>query len=180
LSNKPPSTVPKTDRRVRKTRTALIQAMVQLAERKRWASISVRELLEHADVGRSTFYAHFRSKDDLLFRSFEQMLLGLDAGIRDQRLAPVRELFAHAGESNKFHEALVRSKLTDRLYNRGIAVYARTIHDRLQRAPREDDPIPNRIRARALAGALFAMLEGWIADGRQQSPEQMDDLFHRL
>ena len=182
--DKHPESVPKhgctSDRRVRRTREALTAAMVTLATRKSWSSITVRELLEQADVGRSTFYMHFKSKDDLLFSTFETMLLSLDACVEDGRLAPVRELFAHAGESNAFHQALVRARMIDRLYNRGVAVCTETIAKRLEDDPRPDDPVPPTIRARALAGALFALLEGWVHSGRTQTPDQMDALFHLL
>lgn len=182
--DKDPQGVPKrsctADRRVRRTREALTNAMVTLATRKGWSSITVRELLEEADVGRSTFYVHFKSKDDLLFTTFEAMLRSLDSCVEDGRLAPVRELFAHAGESNAFHQALVRARMIDRLYNRGVAIYTETIARRLELAPRPADPVPPTIRARALAGALFALLEGWVRSGRPQTPEQMDALFHLL
>lgn len=182
--NKDPESVPKrsclTDRRVRRTQDALRDAMVSLTVERSWGSFTVRELLERADVGRSTFYSHYKSKDDLLFTSFERMLLALDSHVDAERLAPVRELFAHSGESNAFHQALVRARMIDRLYNRGISVYTNTIAARLDANPRPDDPVPATIRARALAGALFALLEGWVHGGRVQTPEQMDALFHLL
>src|SRR5436190_20055879 len=55
-----------TDRRVRKTGTRLHEALMSLIHDKRYDSIAVRDILDPADVGRSTFYAHFRDKDDLL------------------------------------------------------------------------------------------------------------------
>ena len=56
----------KVDRRVRYTKRALTQALVQLVQERPVSKISVKELCERADVNRSTFYAHFRNPHDLL------------------------------------------------------------------------------------------------------------------
>jgi AcrR family transcriptional regulator len=54
------------DRRVEKTKTSLHDALIGLAREKPYPSIAVKEILDRANVGKSTFYMHFRDKDDLL------------------------------------------------------------------------------------------------------------------
>ena len=54
------------DRRRQKTRRAIFEAFLALLERKRYDHITVQEILDRADVGRSTFYAHFETKEMLL------------------------------------------------------------------------------------------------------------------
>ncbi len=56
----------KEDRRVRRTRESLHKALISLALEKNYDSITVQEVLDRADVGRSTFYTHFQSMDELL------------------------------------------------------------------------------------------------------------------
>ena len=54
------------DRRQRKTREAIFRAFTELLTRESYARITIAEIIEAADVGRTTFYAHFETKDDLL------------------------------------------------------------------------------------------------------------------
>ena len=61
------------DRRQRKTREAIFMAFVGLLARKRFNQITVGEIIERADVGRATFYAHFETKDFLLKELCEEL-----------------------------------------------------------------------------------------------------------
>ena len=54
------------DRRVKKSRAAIYQAFLTLLNQKSYESLTVQEIIDLADVGRSTFYAHFETKEALL------------------------------------------------------------------------------------------------------------------
>ena len=54
------------DRRQRKSRQAVFLALTELLSEKDFARITVGEIIQRADVGRATFYAHFETKDFLL------------------------------------------------------------------------------------------------------------------
>jgi AcrR family transcriptional regulator len=62
-----------TDRRVQRTRRLFLDSLVSLIAERGYEAITIRDILEKADLGRSTFYAHFHSKDDLLLSGFADL-----------------------------------------------------------------------------------------------------------
>jgi AcrR family transcriptional regulator len=175
------------DARVRRTRDALGDALVTLMQEKPFDTITVQDVLDRAQVGRSTFYSHYSDKDDLLMSDaeefFESVSMMLSArGDTSDRVFPVREFFGHITEAKQFVDALMSAgKFNDNMeLARGM--FARGIERRLAELPR-GQAIPESERpviAFAHAGALLALLTWWIDRGMKQTPAEMDQLFHRL
>src|SRR5262250_1647546 len=93
----------KPDRRIRRTQHNLTHAMVDLVTEKRFDDITVQNLIDRAEIGRSTFYSHFRDKEDLFQRNWERFLdMCLEQIILDEvgkgSFFPVRFLFDHLKE----------------------------------------------------------------------------------
>ncbi|MBX9745760.1 MAG: TetR/AcrR family transcriptional regulator, partial [Hyphomonadaceae bacterium] len=88
------------DRRVARTRRTLQQALLALMLKNGYEAITVEDICAEADAGRSTFYAHFTSKDDLK-RS------GLDDHLRKMLIERQREAKAAAANGESFAFALV-------------------------------------------------------------------------
>src|SRR5690348_6733672 len=64
----------KQDRRSERTRRLLGEALISLMLERRYADLTVQDILDRANIGRSTFYAHYWDKDDLLASTMEQMI----------------------------------------------------------------------------------------------------------
>src|ERR687893_2956576 len=64
----------KSDRRSRRSRRLIVDALLALMQEKRYDRITVQEIIDRADVGRSTFYAQFRNKEDVLVSEIERVL----------------------------------------------------------------------------------------------------------
>jgi AcrR family transcriptional regulator len=159
----------------------LSHALVSLVLEKRYDAITVQDLLDRADVGRSTFYSHYRGKDDLLLRSFEGMLDMFDQRLPPggTRVAPVRELFEHVNQVRHFYQAMRRARILDRQWQVAIERLSASIERRLM-ARDSAGSIPPGVAAQALAGALCALLRWWVETDTPYSAEQMDRMFHTI
>lgn len=158
-----------------------------LMHEKPFDEITVQHVLDRAKVGRSTFYTHFVGKEDLFVTDvddFFQMMAGQLSrkGETSNRVAAVRELFAHAAEMREFLAALVASGRIHDVMQLAQGHYAKGIEQRLAVLP-QAKTIGSAARAaisQALAGAMLSLLLWWLDRGASASPEQMDAVFHHL
>jgi AcrR family transcriptional regulator len=175
------------DARVRRTRDALGDALVELMHEKPYAAIQVQEVLARAEVGRATFYAHFADKDDLFASDVDDFFALMAShlsrcGERSRRLAPVREFLEHLQEARAFVDALGASGKLHDVLALGRAHFARGIEQRLRElCPERRWPAAQRaLCAEGLAGAFLAQLDWWRSNGMPLTPAQMDERFHAL
>ncbi|HEV8426911.1 MAG TPA: TetR/AcrR family transcriptional regulator [Pyrinomonadaceae bacterium] len=177
----------KTDARVRRTRDALGDALIALMQEKPFDTITVQDVLDRAHVSRSTFYAHYSDKDDLLMSDaeefFEAISMALSShGDKSDRVFPVQEFFAHLSDVQPFFKALVKSGKYQENMELARGHFARGIERRLSELPRARSIPPNQLPAIAFthAGALLSLLTWWLDRGMRESPAEMDELFHRM
>lgn len=95
------------DRRVRRTRATLHRALIELMIERGYDRVTVQDVLNRADVGRSTFYAHFHSKDDLLVVSGTEYLR---SAIAERETDRVRTLFDLADTHPEVYRSLLGPK----------------------------------------------------------------------
>ena len=117
------------DRRVRRTRKLLHDAFISLVIEKGYEKTTIQDILDRADVGRSTFYVHYRDKEALLTANFDAMQEQLECEL-DQIAAtgpfdvalPAALLFEHAYRNQRVYRAMCGivlrnvSKLEDALH----------------------------------------------------------------
>jgi AcrR family transcriptional regulator len=174
------------DPRVRRTRGSLGDALVALMQEQPWGSITVQDVLDRAGVGRSTFYVHYKDKDDLFLSDAEEFLEGMSSCLSrsgpSERVAPVKELFAHVAEGRKLYDALIESGRIHDFFELAQGCFARGIERRLSELARSQKLPPGArpLLSEALAGALLSLLKSWLSHGARQPPQEMDALFHQL
>ncbi len=177
----------KLDRRIESTRNRLGNALVALIEKKPIEEVTVRQVLHHAGVGRSTFYVHYRDKDDLFLSVMEQGLEMWSTMLsrrqeKSNRVAPVAEFFAHVASAKRLYRALVDSGRIEAFFELAQGYFARGIEQRIRQCAGLRSPQPHELTAcsNAFAGALLSLLRWWLDRGAQESPRAMDELFHRM
>jgi AcrR family transcriptional regulator len=177
----------KTDARVRRTRDALGDALIALMQEKPFDTITVQDVLDRAHVSRSTFYAHYSDKDDLLMSDaeefFEAISMALSAhGDKSDRIFPVSEFFTHLSDVQPFFKALVKSGKYQENMELARGHFARGIERRLSELPGSKSIPANQLPAIAFthAGALLSLLTWWLDRGMRETPAEMDELFHRM
>ena len=175
------------DRRVQRTRDVLGDALIGLMHEKPFAAITVQQVTDRADVGRSTFYSHYRDKDDLFLSDVEDFFEGMATllsrrGETSNRVAPVRELFAQVAEARELYAALIAAGKINDVLELGQGHFARAIEQRLA----ELSPVPVKgsiplaATAHAHAGAMLSLLSWWVGHEKAGSPAQMDELYHKM
>jgi len=177
----------KLDLRIRRTRDRLGDALIELVRERPFDSITVQEVLARAEVGRSTFYAHFSGKEDLLWSDVDEFLASMAMQLTRERdasprVVPVREFFAHVAGERELWDAFVRAGKLHDFLELAQRHFALGIEARLaERTPaRELGADDRRAQANALAGSMLALLSWWLREGTPGSPEHMDELFHGM
>lgn len=174
----------KVDRRVRRTKRRLKAALFELVDERGYEAITIRDLTERADVGRSTFYSHYGSKEDLLFAGFDCWLLALAEGSATG-LGFVGPLLEHARAAKPFFRATIADGADPRVRRRTIEVFSRAIRIELARNGGRARPTPVEIdpeavldaRSRALAGALLGLVGWWLEEAEWVDAPVVEELF---
>ena len=180
------------DRRVARTRAMLQEAHLSLILKKDYEAITVEEICEAANVGRSTFYAHYTSKDDLRRSSLDHLrrllvdrqrnALATPGDVRDRSLGFSLTMFEHARDHIALYRALVGGC--------GGAIALGTIRDILSDLVRGElaatvdknfaDVIPRELVVRYVVGAYMAVMTWWLDGGAKLPPQRVDAMFRRL
>lgn len=176
------------DRRVARTRTALFDALVALLLRKDYDEIGIQEILDEADVSRSSFYAHFTSKDDLLERSLERLRSLLVQGRHNILQARTKDVDAAWDYSLAFFEHVAEYK---RVYYAAAGKHAGAIilgalHDVLVDFLRHSsklptpEGVPRDLIAEYLAGTLLVVMRWWLDRKPSLTASEVNTIFCKL
>lgn len=150
------------DRRTRKTREALYSAFVSLVVERGFEAITVQQIIEAADIGRTTFYAHFKSKEQLLGFGFSRLRAELDGLLAATTPVPgrwsfVAPLLQHAAGHAGLYGALVEGRggrLAEREFG---AIVEEMVARELGNAPHRRTAVA--LLSGALSGAVRSVVE---------------------
>ncbi len=116
----------KEDLRVIKTKQGIVNALMELLEKKTWDKISIKDICENALISRSTFYAHFKDKYDLL----EYVVSGGAIPIEwDPEKTDVKEIIHEQMKRVKESEEIIKNLFTGRPEEEIITMFSRHFHE---------------------------------------------------
>jgi AcrR family transcriptional regulator len=175
------------DRRVRRTKQLLGTALLSLIVEKSYDKITVQDLIDRADVGRSTFYAHYETKDDLLIAGLDHLTADIEAHLADDpsdaaAILPSLGVFRHVAEHHSLFKPLIGTRGIDLVHQAAFDAFtqrARSAIDRRAEAG-EQTEIPPDARAAFAAGSLMAILAWWLDNNMPYPPEQMADIYRQM
>jgi len=174
----------KNDRRSQRTRQALGDALVELMMDKGYDAISIKDIIERANVGRSTFYSHFVDKDKLFVSQLDRVVDMLGQHVPQESsngnpYFPSLGLFQHIKEQWKLYKILVWGTGVDVLTRHLQKSLSEKIEQRLL-ANRLVYEVPVPIIANFLSGSFLSLIKWWLDSKMMYSPEQMDEMFQKL
>ena len=177
----------KKDARIRRTQQRLGMALMELILDKPLDSVTVQQVLDRASVGRSTFYFHFRDKNDLLLSQLEMFLETMSTMLSakkeaSHRLAPVTEMFEHVAGQKKIYRALADSGRLHDFFDLAQGYFARGIEQRLKETDQKGSVfgVEPAVLGVGLAGTLLSLFRWWMDTGMKIPAAKMDELFHQI
>ncbi len=175
------------DRRSQRTRSTLIHALIDLLNSKPYDQITVQDIVAKANVGRSTFYAHFEDKDHLLEGGFETMLDALvDHIVLDPTTGKLSfdatMLFQHGQGHFHLYRVLIWGSGFNLLTFNGHHALSERIERRFSQLLRGNNraSVPLPILAYSIAGSLLILLKWWLDNKMPYPPERMNEFFQEL
>ncbi len=181
------------DRRQQKTRTAIFKAFGTLLGHKNYNSITVQEIIDEANIGRSTFYAHFETKEDLLKELCRELFghiidSAMDCshthGLYSDNRVPNSvfcHLLQHLEENN--------NNVLDLLSCESNEIFLRYFKDNLNELVQtqfvnqrreKNMRLPNDFLINHISSSFVEMILWWIKGHRKQSPAELDQYFRAV
>ena len=178
-------TLPMTDRRTQKTRLALRDALLVLLVEKGWDALSVQDVCQRANVGRSTFYLHYQGKDALLTGTLNELRLSLSAlsdGVKGEPapLAFLPGLLAHMEENRQVFKAVIGRRSSQQVERQFRAMVTQLMASDLEIRSAGADSVASGLIAHSLAGALVDAMSWWADSSPAPSVEVIEAHIRRL
>lgn len=174
----------KNDRRSQRTRQLISDAFVELLLEKGYEAMSIRDVIERANVGRSTFYSHFKDKEELFVSQLDRLLEALSRHLLQEHVEqnpffPSLGLFQHIQEQQKLFRALSWTSGVDILTKHLQKSMSEKIEEKLQSSGQTYE-VPVPVMANFLAGSFLTLVKWWLDNKMPYSPGEMDVMYCEL
>ena len=181
------------DRRQQKTRAAIFQAFTALLSEKNYSRITVQEIIDRANVGRTTFYTHFETKEELLKALCEELFGHIIASAQDaththglysDRNAP-ESIFCHLLQHLQENDGNILGLLSGESSELFLRYFKDSLNELIQsqfvgQNRKSNTDIPQDFLVNHISGSFVEMVLWWIKGHMKQTPEELDRYFRAV
>lgn len=190
----------KIDRRVNRTRRSLQGALLALILEKGYDSVTIEDITNRADLGRTTFYLHYRDKEDLLMRTVQDLIDDLvnelaqtpldawklnEADQGEVFVPAIALAFHHVATNADFYRVLLRGEGTYSALRRLRKILSGAISSLIQHYTAHSGvelkpQVPIEVFVNSLAGAWIGLMTWWLEEGMPYTYEEMAVMYQRM
>ena len=174
------------DRRIQRTRQLLFNSLIELILEKGYEAITVQDIIDRANVGRSTFYSHFQDKEELLLSGFENLRdvfedfhtpASSERSNWDFSLA----LFQHAEEQRQVFKALLGKQAGNVVLNHIQKTLTASLKAHFQTIfPKKKQLVPLDMFVQYFVSVFWGLLTWWLDDDIAYPAAQMNEYYRKL
>lgn len=181
----------KLDRRVERTRMLLHEALMALILEKGYESVTVQDILDRANLGRSTFYSHYRDKDDLFLNGFGHLQSMMEkqhaqvagkTGGSSSEFNLSLELFRHAQQNYRLYKAMVGRQSGQMMSTHAHTLLSNVVRQYLEQhfKAKKKPGVSPEILSHWLVSSFLSLLTWWLDNNLPHTAEKMDEIFRQL
>ena len=176
------------DRRIARTRQLLRDALTALILERGYDTITIQDITDKANLGRATFYLHFKDKEELLTASLEEVFEDLKVRIG----APSKEgflagnspaaivIFEHVVENRDLYRVMLKAQGLAGLLKNISEYIAEEVERRLRSVMPKDTDLPFEMLGHYCAGSVITLATWWLENDMPHTPKEMAYLYNQL
>ncbi|MEM7116825.1 MAG: TetR/AcrR family transcriptional regulator [Chloroflexota bacterium] len=178
----------KLDRRVKRTRALLNNALMQLIREKGYDNVTIEDITERANLGRTTFYLHYQSKDDLLLDHHDEFILRMDLGVlsREQLLGNEPQpgmvsFLQQISQAKLIYQAFTQTRDAEFIMRNVRERAVQNLTASLEQAfPDTASTLPLDVLTRYIVDAQFSLIDWWIRSRTPYEPLELATMMHQM
>lgn len=179
------------DRRQKKSRESIVEAFNTLLSQKKYADITVQDIIDLADVGRSTFYAHFETKDALLRELCDSLFTHVISahseaeqthdfsGNADSADSVITHILYHLRDNSHHFVDILREE-SNGLFLQYFRQYLTVVFRKELNGKLKKINVPEDYLYHHISCSFIDTLKWWIDNDMKESPEKVEKYFRNV
>ena len=182
----------KVDRRIQRTKKALREAVLELTVEIGFEKLTIEQITERANLGRTTFYLHYNDKHELLLDSLQTQINTLFDEIYspeniekwiNEGIDPRKLVFEYIAENPELYKVLFTNQVSGEVFNKFRGYFSsilETITEAIQEKHNLTPKLPNAVITNYVSGSLLGLLIWWLENDMPYPPEEIYQMYHTL